>query len=547
MFVTIKSRLIAGFSLLLLFLLIISALGLYSTGKMSQNSQSLLSTEVVIGNIADQIRLGVARVRQKEKTIFILIGTASTDDNPTTNMKDLDRLLGRLDEAAAKLKTLPLEAEMADLAAKMPEQVAAYRKAMEGIFKQIESGRLNSSLAADEAMLPHKKITSALGKSAEQISKLAEDRIEMKKAELEAESTRIKQRLLLLSLIAVGVAFAAAWLIARSIISPIHSISEDITRIERDSDLSRGIRYQGADEIGGMAAAINRLVGTLATTMKTLQQQAGELKHSAQQLATASADVRSGSERQADESTSMAAALEEITTSICHISDLSGEVRNKSLESGQAAEQGAAQISTMVSDIRSIAEAIQQASQSAEALDASSDRISGITSVIKDVADQTNLLALNAAIEAARAGEQGRGFAVVADEVRKLAEKTGQSAQEIATTINDVQLSARALAEQMRRSVTSVEAGMQISLTAGETISAITQSAGEVSRMVEDVNMALHEQSNASEMLSKRVELIVQMVDENSRSTGTVAQTADELDLLADRLRNDISRYRVNT
>lgn len=163
MFVTIKSRLIAGFSLLLLFLLIISALGLYSTGKMSKNSQLLLSTEVVIGNIADQIRLGVARVRQKEKTIFILIGTASTDDNPATNMKDLDRLLGRLDEAAAKLKTLPLEAEMAELAAKMPEQVAAYRKAMEGIFKQIESGRLNTSLAADEAMLPHKKITSALG------------------------------------------------------------------------------------------------------------------------------------------------------------------------------------------------------------------------------------------------------------------------------------------------------------------------------------------------------------------------------------------------
>ncbi|MGL4997215.1 MAG: methyl-accepting chemotaxis protein, partial [Deefgea sp.] len=189
---------------------------------------------------------------------------------------------------------------------------------------------------------------------------------------------------------------------------------------------------------------------------------------------------------------------------------------------------------------------IRHAAISAEELDSSSVRISSITMVIKDVADQTNLLALNAAIEAARAGEQGRGFAVVADEVRKLAEKTGQSAQEIAAMINTIQHGAKQMAEQMRVSVKDVEAGMQVAHNAGQAMNLITGSANSVASVIEDVNVALTEQASASQMLANRVENIVQMIDSNTRSTSEVAATANTLDSMADTLRSNISRYRVN-
>jgi methyl-accepting chemotaxis protein len=237
----------------------------------------------------------------------------------------------------------------------------------------------------------------------------------------------------------------------------------------------------------------------------------------------------------------MAQALEGMAVGIAHISSLSAEARAKSIESESAAREGSLQIGSMVAEVEKISVAISSASTSAQVLDASFDRISGITATIKEVADQTNLLALNAAIEAARAGEQGRGFAVVADEVRKLAEKTGRSAEEIAATIGDVQQGARTLAEQMRNSVSSVEAGMAVTQSAGEAVSAITASSRAAVGMIEDLNIALTEQSAAGATLRQRVQHIVKMVD-----TAVVAQTADELDHLADRLRTNISRYRVS-
>ncbi|MGL4604827.1 MAG: methyl-accepting chemotaxis protein [Iodobacter sp.] len=538
----ISTRLAAGFGLLLLLLLLVIGIGLNSVQNLSDNSQHILQTEVQTGNTAQEIRYLVTRLRQKEKSLFISTGKPK---ETATLKQEWDELMTDLEKTVAHLNTLPLQGEIKTIQSKMPDQVKAYRSAMNTVYKEIEAEKYSNPYDADLALIPFKQPIRDLSESVKQISALSAAATIEASAEIDKDAARNRNQLLTLSLLAVLIGTVAAWAIARSIIQPIHAMRDEIINIDKNNDLTRHLSQSNNEELNIIVSAMNRLIDTLSGTMGQLQQQSRSLKSSAGELSTASAQVKHGSEQQADESAAMAAALEEISTSISHIANLSGDARSLSQQSGDAASQGARQIQNMVQDIGQISEAIGLSARLAEQLDESSAKISSITVVIKDVADQTNLLALNAAIEAARAGEQGRGFAVVADEVRKLAETTGRSAQEISAMIASIQKDAKTMAVQMQSSVSRVEAGMLVARTAGESIEAISAGTATVQQVIADVNVALSEQSLASQSLASKVEQIVQMIDENSRSTAVVAHTALQLDSLSDEMNQHIARYKV--
>ncbi|QZA81522.1 methyl-accepting chemotaxis protein [Deefgea piscis] len=541
----ISTRLIVGFGLLLTLMITIIAISLFSVQNIQSTSTKILQQDIAIGNAAQEIRYLVTRIRQKEKSLFIAIGEQGLDSTATLK-KEWDELIVELNTEETKFENLPLSPELKEIASKMPSQIKGYNDAVNAVYAQIVSGQITTSHMADTALEPYKQPLRDLGDSVKKVSSITHQTVTDAQGNMEKQAEQIRSSLLIMGLIVLLVGVAAALLIARSIITPLNVMQSEIVAIDQNNDLSRRLPLNGGYELQTMALAINRLLGSLSGTLSDLQHQSDQLKGSAQQLSSTSAQVKNSSERQSDQSTSMAAALEEISTSISHIASLSGDAHQMSQQSGQAAKDGAQHIDKMVVDIGKIAESIRQAAGSAEELDSSSLRISSITMVIKDVADQTNLLALNAAIEAARAGEQGRGFAVVADEVRKLAEKTGQSAQEIASMINTIQHGAKNMAEQMRVSVQDVEAGMQVAHNAGQAMNHITGSANSVARVIEEVNVALAEQSSASQMLANRVESIVQMIDENTQSTAHVAGTAQTLDTMADTLSSQIARYRVS-
>ncbi|MCX7175908.1 MAG: methyl-accepting chemotaxis protein, partial [Proteobacteria bacterium] len=242
---------------------------------------------------------------------------------------------------------------------------------------------------------------------------------------------------------------------------------------------------------------------------------------------------------------STAAAVEEMTVSIQHLSSSSDDAHKTATEAGTLSIEGEGVVKNAIAEINKIAESFNRSSQLISNLSQQSDQISAIVNVIKEIADQTNLLALNAAIEAARAGEQGRGFAVVADEVRKLAERTSSSTQQIATTIGDIQNGTQNAMQGMTEGSSLVVEGVGMAAKAGDSMSLIQAGSRKVLDAVAEISSALHEQSAASNLIAQNVEKIAQMTEENSASIKEVNQAANHLEELSRKLNSLVGQFKV--
>ena len=338
---------------------------------------------------------------------------------------------------------------------------------------------------------------------------------------------------------------ALAWLLTRSITRPLGLVRSGVAAVQGSGDLTQRVPVEGRDEVAATAQAFNQLMESLQATLRKVLIGAQEVSARASTVASASGQVQASSRAQAESAASTAAAVEQVTVTLVQVADSTREASNVSAQAsslssaGEKAARNAADGMTLT--VASVAESMC----TIESLSRRSTDISGIVKVISEIAGQTNLLALNAAIEAARAGEQGRGFAVVADEVRKLAERTGNSTSEISAMIAGIQGEIDQTVDSLKANNERVLAGKTVAEEVAATLSRINAGAGMSLNQIRDISAASAEQSKAYGDIARSIERIALATEETGVAVAQTAEAAVKLDRLVATLHSDVSHFKV--
>ncbi|MEX0604674.1 MAG: methyl-accepting chemotaxis protein [Marinobacter sp.] len=540
--VKLSTKLYGGFLILIAMILAVVALS-YSAGKtLNFNNDRNIHTYEILRSI-EEVRLALSNIETGERGYLLsareefleplTYGKAQLREE-IRNLKDMmadnpaqQKRLGELEVAIRDWETNAI-----DYFIEQRREDRASRRPSVALIEELEEGRGKERMDRIRVIMT-------------EIRETEEALLERRTERAETDQANLSQLQFILAIAAIVIALVVATLLGRYISRRLEYMGE-IAEATADGDLTIAINNDTSDEVGAVIEAMARMQKNLRDMLGTIAQGSTELRQAAGRISTVSSQTASSSSQQSDAASRMATAMEELSASIADVSNSAEEANNISAKSGQLATDGYRIINQSIDSMGRISETVQTTSTDIAELGKNSQQISTIINVIREIADQTNLLALNAAIEAARAGEQGRGFAVVADEVRSLAERTSKSTDEIARMIETLQKGAEHAVKGMEGAVGLVEGGVGMVNQAGTSMDDIRKSAEQVLEVVHVISSALREQSTVSNDVAANVEQIAQMANENADVATESSAAAEQLTHLSESLDTAVQRFRIS-
>ncbi|QQS09884.1 MAG: methyl-accepting chemotaxis protein [Phycisphaerales bacterium] len=465
---------------------------------------------------------------------------AASPEDAASAKESLDEHASNFRRLLAENRELQLSGDVGAELTKAAPLLESYIDAAEGVVSLASTERARAESLMPKFTESFEHLEVELGTISDLIEKTASD------AQSAAEATMARARALIIlavTLMSVG-ALAAAFFIVRSITRPLAACRELLGRMAA-GDFTGRLTVRSKDEIADVAISCNETATRMGELIAQVTRSAREVAGAAQEIDEAMEESTASAKEQSQGVNQIAAAIEELSASAIEVARKAETASGRATESGSVAGEGVSVVNETIDQMQSISSVVIRTSELVTELGKRGVEIGELVSVIDDIADQTNLLALNAAIEAARAGEHGRGFAVVADEVRKLADRTQKSTAEIGESIQAIRHETQRSVEEMATGRAQVQTGVERATQAGETLQRIVRAASDVTENIRSIAAGAGEQRAASDQISATIQEIASISSSSAEGTARTRRIAELLASQSRELVEAVSRFKI--
>ena len=517
-------------------------------GELSRSSKTMndaASFQEGAGNVTRlvaEINLGGKQLSEYSKLIMLSSGEKEAQSYLTLARRDSGQVQQRIQEVRKVLPAIKQD----NLVRKMDEMGAAIRSSHTAV-EHITAAKL-SSLKSEEEM---RRIVEAVKATSSQSSRKGEENVKSISGRQREMVANVNRQIAFSTTLSISVALAVltvvtffGFSIVRGITGSIQTIMKAV-QVIAGGDLTAKIEVKGKDEISMVARGLELILGKLSASMRNIGGESNSIASASEELSATTDQLGRRSETQALQAQTLAASSEEMAATVTDVAKNAASAADFAADVKRTANEGGKVVEEAIAGIRDASAPVKEVANTMSALSLSSEKIGEIVRVIKDIADQTNLLALNAAIEAARAGEQGRGFAVVADEVRKLAEKTTAATSEISAMIGKIQAEVNVATSSMDKGLAAVDHGVELAENAGEELKKIVAGVEEIAGMLSHIAAASSEQSVTIDHMSDDITQVSQASVEFKDATNHIALASSDLSKVAGNLQDIVRQFKV--